>query len=131
MIKANELRIGNWYNQFGNYEQVSVETLKTLSQSGENQLFCKPIPLTEEILLKCGFRCIDKLNKHYSINDPNGYKDSHTISIIPTLNDKLYIAFSDILNGYKDYIPTTKIKYLHQLQNLYWCLCGEELEINL
>jgi hypothetical protein len=30
-----------------------------------------------------------------------------------------------------DSICLRPIKYLHQLQNLYWCLTGEELEINL
>lgn len=89
-----------------------------------------PIPLTEEWLLKLGFHVIHPANKQYVINDPNGYKDSHQISIFPTMNEQWHIAFSDILNDYKDYIPTTKFKSVHQLQNLYFALTGQELTIN-
>ena len=128
-MDIRELRIGNCYDQFGNIHQADWTTIKDLSNAPDSQLWCKPIPLTEEWLLKFGFEIVHVKNKHYIINDPNGYKDSHKISILQTLNNQWYIAFSDNLGGYKDYIPTTKIKYVHQLQNLYFALTNEELTI--
>lgn len=72
--------------------------------------FPKPIEITEEILLKCGFEKEILEPKHYYIEGMRIWKCNDMF-----LCDK---------NG-------IHIKYLHQLQNLYWCLCGEELEINL
>lgn len=139
-MKVFELRIGN-YLQRGN-EIVEVDAIfrshfncrreSDKIHLGNNiQNNFQPIQITEEILLKCGFECVNKKNIHYAINDPKGFKDSHKISIFPTLNEQWHIAFSDILNGYKDYIPTTKLKYLHQLQNFYFALANEELQIQL
>jgi hypothetical protein len=137
MIAANELRIGNFVLAkpiFGNDKKF-----KPLQIASPNEIFrCyntpkdfNPIPLTPEILEKCGFVVVHKANNHYTINDPNGFKDSHKIAIFHTVNNQWHIAFSDTFSGYKDYIPTTKIKYLHQLQNLYFALTGEELTVKL
>lgn len=71
----------------------------------------KPIELTEEILLKSGF-----LNW-------NGYYSKGDIK---------YEEENIILNFWSDNSYVIKgIKHLNQLQNLFWCLCGEELKINL
>ena len=125
MIQANELRIGN------------IIIINGITVALGTELFClvvtnqtappQPIPLTPEILEKCGFDVVHKTNNHYAINDPNGIKDSHKISVFPTINNQWHIAFSDTLNGYNDYTHTTKIQSLHQLQNLYFALTGEEL----
>lgn len=109
----------------GLYYESTRETFNQMSE------FINPILLTEDILLKLGFELQHMGNKHYTINDPNGYKDSHKISIFPTMNEQWHIAFSDNLGGYKDYIPTTKVQYLHKLQNLYFALTNKELTIQL
>ena len=74
----------------------------------------QPIPLTEEILLKCGF-IIDSINNFekypFTIQKSNHY-----------VTDFLF---------YKNGDSGVVIKYLHQLQNLYFALTGKELEINL
>tara|TARA_R110000868_G_scaffold390360_1_gene660027 strand:+ start:340 stop:756 length:417 start_codon:yes stop_codon:yes gene_type:complete len=135
MINKNELRIGNSVRIFyftGTITRLGESTLG-FESGGVNKTsatyeLLEPIPLTPEILVGCGFVCIHKNNYHHTITVPDGVKDLHKISIFPTMNEQWHIAFSDELNGYKDYIPTTKIKYLHQLQNLYFCLTGIELE---
>lgn len=132
-MKASELRIGNLIFDL-TMSPVQVRGTGTsciwISENGPGtELAFTPIPLTEEWLVKFGFKGINKPNSHYVINDPNGYKDTHKISIFLTLNSQWQIAFSDELAGYKDYIPTTKIEYVHQLQNLYFALTGEELTI--
>jgi hypothetical protein len=129
MIQANELRIGNYVAlKGGDIVPIADGGILAINQK---RFECYPIPLTPEILEKCGFDVVHKTNNHYAINDPNGIKDSHKISVFPTINNQWHIAFSDTLNGYNDYTPTTKIQYLHQLQNLYFALTGEELECNL
>ena len=62
-MEAKELRIGNYYQYAGNSGIVTTR-LKGIKINefgfysdldGTNLEICKPIPLTEEILLKCGF----------------------------------------------------------------------------
>ena len=108
MIKANELRIGNWYNQFDNLHQASWVTIKDLSEAPESQIWCKPIPLTSEILEKCGF-VYNKLVDGYEF-------DKYTIRYQMMFYDGFRISEFNIC------------KYLHQLQNLIYALTGKELE---
>lgn len=134
-MKANELRIGNYIlvslksgNGKASERQVGCQDIVRIYQ-GVGSFDYELIPLTEEWLLRFGFKVLHKTNNHYIIIDPNGYKDSHNISIFKSVGDIWHIAFSDTLAGYNDYIPTTKIEYVHQLQNLYFALTGEELTL--
>lgn len=52
-MKAQELRLGNLYDNNGNYFVVTPNTIESVFES--ERVWCKPIPLTEDILLKCGF----------------------------------------------------------------------------
>lgn len=114
MIKATELRIGNWV-EVENYKNIQLENVHPKGTThGDDQYLIsmlKPIPLTEEILLKCGFRKIS--------------------SVIYIKNKITINVFSDVGVCFSLNERFSKIKSLHQLQNLYWCLAGEELEINL
>jgi hypothetical protein len=76
----------------------------------------KPIPLTPEVLEKCGFE-----------KDISSQFGGYLINICEW--EKIRIVHSKIigwhypLNGYQKPI----VNYLHQLQNLYFALTGEEL----
>jgi hypothetical protein len=111
VMKANELRIGNWveHNQpkRGYYTTVQESTFSV----NVEKLF-KPIPLTEEWLLKFGFEKTTKWNNV-----------QHTKGILQIRN--LYILF---VNGRNQ--SWINLKHVHQLQNLYFALTGEELTIN-
>lgn len=73
-----------------------------------------PIPLTEEILLKCGFEFKD--NAYFS----PAFNIGERIRIVGG-NDNFHF----IMNIHK----AIKIKSLHQLQNLIFCVTGgKELE---
>lgn len=119
MIQANELRIGNYFRFRG------VARPMVLSHFCRGFRFFEivdPIPLTEEILLKCGF---DNDNGN---EDWSNYDDED--------EDKFVLCGNFINDGFVytagEGIPFAKpIKYLHQLQNLYFALCGKELEIKL
>ena len=72
----------------------------------------KPIPLTEEILLDCGFENHDSLK--FSIDD----------TLIVDLQD-----FTFGVNPYDTFwFSECDIIYVHQLQNLYFSVKGQELE---
>lgn len=113
-MKANELRIGNWVidehlDGIGNAGFWRLQQVETrLTEDYE------PIPLTEEILLKCGF----EYNKHYD----SYVKETDRAS-------EFIIRAKDFVMCDIDLI--VKLKHLHQLQNLYFALTGEELNIEL
>lgn len=114
MISANELRIGN-YVLFANVEgfvcaiteeHISFEGIEMWHCDGyyEFQLIDK-IPLTEEWLFK--FRFVDVYDT-----------ERHWLNKIQL--DQIGMAF---------YYNGILIKYVHQLQNLYFALTGHELKI--
>ena len=119
MIQANELRLGNWF-QSNIYQQVALETLEyLLNPNFAPHSAVKPIPLTPEILEKCGFECV-----------------SHGLTTITYVHKGLpeygrtCYWHAEIGELNLNYIAIG-VKYLHQLQNLYFALTGEELEVNL
>jgi hypothetical protein len=111
-MKVNELRIGNWYDQFNNHHKATWATLKQLDEAPKSQLWCKPIPLTEEWLLKFGFerRQIKDLIS-YTLPKLELYQYASN-------NNKIFFEYAD---------GEVELKYVHQLQNLYFALTGEEL----
>jgi hypothetical protein len=119
MIKANELRLGNLYDNNGNYSVVTPSTIESVFES--ERVWCKPIPLTEELLLKCGAK--------------TGCGETFKIGEITIMirNGKI-VPITNVTHGYtwiNGKLIYNKTIYLHQLQNLYFALCGEELKINL
>ena len=110
-MKASELRIGNYYNQFGNTEKVCHVVIKNLTEAPDGQLWCKPIPLTEEWLLRMGVEVYE-----FDNGEPNQYR----------LKSRLIVIRE---NSFCDYGSNVKIKYVHSLQNLYFALTNQELEI--
>lgn len=130
-MKANELRIGNWVlsDPYGIPSRITRANF--ISDDFD---YLEPIPLTPEILEKCGFI-------RTSINNPFFNMASLTISRemeisvhnAGTPNEMIFLSETDgqrsvvVIRNF-DYDGKT---YVHQLQNLYFALTGEELEINL
>lgn len=108
-MKANEFRIGNLiYLELG-VPSLDIHTivpydLMVIERTGDKAI---PIPLTEEWLKKFGFYMI-----YYDKEKEINYK----------LND-FTLEQTDGGFIYQKVI----IKYIHQLQNLYFALTGEEL----
>jgi len=131
MIKASELMQGNKLQDLnGNKFEVKeilekyVET--TISTNGYFRYDeIEPIPLSEEILLKCGFEIQSNAGvKYISFGRINKSKQIY----LPIVNNILSLSiwqnkmFTDL---------GTRIKYLHQLQNLYFALTGHPLTITI
>jgi hypothetical protein len=116
-MKANELRVGNYVKGIGHNISWLVEGIETdyIHSSNAWRLLSsfEPIPLNTNWLLKLGF----KYNNYEELYQ----KDIFDIDII----DDVYCHF--YMNEYGDWYRN--IKYVHQLQNLYFALTGEELTI--
>lgn len=131
MKQANELRIGNWVKQDGDIEQVTFKTFELLNDI--DTYYVAPIPLTEDILLKCGF---EKRNNSYFLRVQDLKSFEYYMETI--FDDSHFFAYISIIRHLPkggEEIKTEKrklnIKFLHQLQNLYFALTGKELEVIL
>jgi hypothetical protein len=117
MIQANELMIGNWVYQEYNGKAIQIDKGEFIDYPH----YFKPIPLTPEILEKIGLKrdeegwILDFDNKLY---DPLGRNGTGGLS----QRDTTVFAYKHTKN-----ILTIGVRYLHQLQNLYFALTGEEL----
>jgi hypothetical protein len=126
-MKATELRIGNYVDLGGgrNLYQIQDEIFGSLNLN--------PIPLTEEWLLKFGFEEIENLHTHWKSDKGfflNGYIIFMEKIIGVIIGEKSNSKFYDHSYQYRNGIGIIKqIQYVHQLQNLYFALTGEELEI--
>ena len=116
-MKASELRIGNLFIE--EYSDKIIKVIKlekiiiTFSGLFLDKWQAKPIPLNEEWLVKFGFET-DNIEWWNGIISIGIYKDG--LFYCPTGEISLRIG--------------KEIQYLHQLQNLYFTLIGEELIIN-
>ena len=109
-MNANELRIGNLLQFGGGFVEVDIVILRDLDIYPQSQL--KPIPITKNLLFKFGFE-----NQENS----NFWRCEQW--------DELYLLGSDLHFDYEGKTIAI-VKYVHQLQNLYFALTGEELTLN-
>ena len=88
----------------------------------------KPIPLSPEILEKCGFKEYIEMGKGESglWEHLKSLKSGYTFA----WNYDKRVMIMHPGNSISHWLDV-KIEYLHQLQNLYFALTGEELEVNL
>jgi len=125
MIPANELRINNLV-LFDDKVDVIYSIGETMA-SGQNHSYfhykrLSPIPLTPEVLKKCGF----KKDTTY----PDWMKLHIGNSTVINANDG-NAWVEKIANDEEYSVGLGGANYLHQLQNLYFALAGEELTVNL
>ena len=131
MIKATDLRVGNLiHDPYDEVTDVDLNILfyllKTEKDKQKNDRY-KPIPLTEEWRLKLGIH--ETGNEfgegNYSFNQYTKYdlyfgwmgEDNDGIVLVCEELDQLF-------GGVK-----AELKHVHQLQNLFHALTGEELKL--
>lgn len=113
-MKANELRIGNYVNNCD--ERLIVDDIDDIDifskQLGEIPLHAiQPILLTQEWLIDFKFE----------------------VKSASVLRIHSFIKFGIVIQQTKFgefFYKGTQLKYVHQLQNLYFALTGEELTLN-
>jgi hypothetical protein len=116
-----ELRLGNWINSYhGNVRVVSLgqELVTTPNKIGVTHgAIYSGIDLNYDILKKCGFR---PLNSLYFVRDNYSMWEFRCFAIKFRSNDGE--SFTPI---------KAKCQYLHQLQNVYFFITGEEIQVEL
>jgi hypothetical protein len=112
MISAKDLRIGNWYKNHSNTSPFAK--IGYGHEIDYVAVYCDPIELTPDILVKCGFVEDDKWE--YSKFDLR-----FTLKNGELIPDPYYTGQAVQVN----------VKSLHQLQNLIYALTNEELNIQL
>lgn len=132
MIKASELRIGNivWESSSftpgpDDFEQIVIGAINDIDKvvlDNQNNIYSYdylyPIPLTVEWMAKVGFDWNAK-DKRYYIQIGN------TLYLEYDTDFDVFIA----PESWAGSCPWNTVKHVHQLQNLYFALTGEELTI--
>lgn len=117
-MNANELRIGNIVTYHGETDMDcvldAIDIFNIATKYMHNDEIHSPIVITEEWLLKFGFK-----------------KPAHSWN-----GDKFHLSEWDayplnwcVAMNKNGAVLVEKLKYVHQLQNLYFALTGEELTI--
>ena len=114
-MKSTELRIGNLlrYTDYTNVKEqlrgtpfeLTADDILFLSENSVH--YVDPIQLTEEWLIKLGF-----------VKHSGGYLSS---------DSAIELTFDFLV--WKPNIKRLKILYVHQLQNLYFAITGQELSV--
>lgn len=118
-MKATELRIGNYVhsNLTKITYQVDVDDIKNIN---DDPVVAKPIPLTEQWLKDFGFEMYDY----------GALKDDFQIKLFKYGHTTYHRNTIEMDGAKGNWCYITKIMYVHQLQNLYFALTGEELTKN-
>lgn len=131
MIKANELRLGNLVRvrrskndewRFCTVANLSGNTIQvkefSVFEQIEHESFYEGIPLSPELMEACGFEKRDHEVLFLRIN--------------VLINSGLWYNGCDMyIHQFGSAGIIVPCEYVHQLQNLFWCLTGHELEIKL
>ena len=138
-MKANELRIGNYIIEnietdiigkvkgVNSYEADNTERVVYTERQTTLEEFIQPIPLTEEWLYK-----FDLIKRNYTKDMPEGLQrpdvdedgNIYYTWVKGAFNLEIQESGEIWFDVYSHYIH---IKYVHQLQNLYFSLTEEEL----
>ena len=118
-MDAHKLRIGNLFQEQNTKDVIMVTELSQFkigfSGSFKGEWQAKPIPLTEEWL-------IEKMKFHKQNNQ------------IYSIGLKLFISWwntNSIEIDINGEVLIINCKYVHELQNIYFALTGEELELKV
>lgn len=132
-IKTNELRIGNYMYNFSNWNtiRITAKDILDFESSSFNQrlVLFQPILLNDKILQKIGF----EVNKPF-IENKNTFREYMYRGFVVRkfgLDNYYCVNHNDVFKGNNISMATKAIQYVHQLQNLFFALKGEELILEL
>jgi len=126
-MTAVELRLGNWV-----YSPSHKANYKVIKLEFDAEVNAEPIQLTEEWLLKFGFKKYPNLRDTFRQEYYDSFQldiDEHTIisfSIPIGYNDNIRCNYDKLYRS-EEKKQSYRVKHIHQLQNLYFALTGEEL----
>lgn len=129
-MKPQELRVGNkiWrpccYDEVVEIREngiIGLDSLRGLIPYSD----IEPIPITEKLLLKIGFK------KDIDANSLYRYAIDNCLFEIRLWDSGTFIKLENYCEDCVRKVRLPKTPNLHQLQNAYYLLTGKELEIKL
>ncbi len=128
MIKAIDLRIGNWIikniDGIDNYVRVFGLEEHGIKHKQDSEFYDEgmfnPIPITSEILLKSGFEQVEDKNIFNKVPLVGFNYDLNTFQVM------VYHPGNTLAHRL-----LTDIRHVHQIQNFFYCLIGYDLAIVL
>ena len=114
-MKANELRIYNYVLAEVGLPSLNIHCIlaNDIVDISKGFVNVSPIPLTEEWLLKFGFTQCE--NEYWYEKGFFGISHEGCVNLQG--------------RGNNEFVAEAVIKYVHQLQNIYYALTGSELQI--
>ena len=143
MIDLSEMRVGNYYlKKVGKSEPVVTELtnrlLSNIYDYRDSEVLAfdcfSNIEITDETLKMLGFeyqnsQYLEPHKRHWFI--PIGSKEDYFILQLQKNSDGTYIvSFDSDSAGPQRFPSTTKVRYIHQIQNLFKAITGKELKIS-
>ncbi len=127
-MKAQELRIGNWVRGVYNKQPFQVYPMwfKQLPTDKDHNLIVnnwEPIPLTEQWLIDFGFEKKSWFTKGIVIECVYYQLADLIVYLVDDFFEIEVVTKAGQFNLFK------KWNHVHQLQNLYFALSGEELQL--
>ena len=132
MIKANELRLGNWVLEVDEFSRIY-----SLDSGGTTFWKINDINVHKETLRvlethEQRFKSIE-LSMSLLVNSCGFAKNGFGCRLYLNNTDELFYGTQDNVLRYQTrgsgFTRNFDIKYLHQLQNLFFSLTGKELEV--
>jgi len=128
-MKASELRIGNYVEDTFNLgkretTQISLEDFAVMLNYGNQSITYRPIKITDEWLDKFGFDDVEYKNGYIGFE----FRTNMIMDFVLT-KPKFMGEWQDDYCfdlGQHRFVP---VKYVHQLQNLFFAITMTELEI--
>lgn len=125
--KAEELKKSNWVLQnTGVFKKMLQVSVKDILHIDSGSMKAEPVELTPELLLKCGFE-----SERYSFNNCVYKQIDNYGTYLLGNKDGVIITkpFADCGDVFPNFDMGIEIKFLHHLQNVYYTLSGQELEV--
>lgn len=136
MIQAQELRKDNLVATplgYWRVMEIKMNAANCVNEHGTTNLinyqYMNPIPLSPELLEKCGFKRKtndNERNIYWLVCKGREFQFATDFAVCP----QFPVIFYEI-NKFGMTYSISEIKYLHELQNLIKCLTQTELEVKL
>jgi hypothetical protein len=122
-MNAQELRLGSIVFKHDVYYTIKWYDFEDSEQDSDMGLYYKPIPLTPEILDKVGFKHNENMCSWDLVINSGLLAIDDTDFSIAIFNNHSELGFAGS--------NKSSVKSVHRLQNIYFALTGEELNITL
>lgn len=131
-MEAKNFRIGNWIStekgdkQVESIDETGIIDVETIDHDGFYYYNYQPIPISPEWLKRFGF--VKDNNGNYWID-----LQTHYLELMPSNGYwyPVYAQVPEMSHEDEQRVSTNRIEFVHELQNLFFALTGNELEMKV